>query len=205
MGTEIAGEAAYRGTSHRIKLHLDGKELTLRDGLKLTIPLKEVRSAAASDGELTVAWAKEKIVLKVGDKAARLAEKILHPPSLLDKLGIKSAQVVSIVGLADKSFLRDLKQRSEAVFEDAIEPQSDVIIFRAATKADLRRLKSLQKSLKRDGAIWIIRTKAPKDAKAATEMDVITSARASGLVDVKICAFTDELSAMKVVIPKASR
>ena len=45
MGTEIVGEAAYRGTSHRIKLHLDGKELTLRDGLKLTNPLKDVRNA----------------------------------------------------------------------------------------------------------------------------------------------------------------
>ena len=75
MGTEIIGEAAYRGVSHRIKLHLDGKELTLRDGLKLTIPLKDVRNVAASDGELTVAWAKDKIVLKVGDKAARLADR----------------------------------------------------------------------------------------------------------------------------------
>jgi hypothetical protein len=205
MGTEIVGEATYRGASHRIKLHLDGKELTLRDGLKLTIPLKDVRNVAASDGELTVAWAKEKIVLKVGDKAARLADKILHPPSLFDKLGIKTGHVVSIVGLEDKAFVRDLKQRTESVFEETIKPDSDVIIFRAATKADLRRLKPLQKSLKRDGAIWIIRTKAPTDSKAATEMDVITSVRASGLVDVKICAFSDELSAMKAVIPKASR
>jgi hypothetical protein len=205
MGTEIVGEAAYNGASHRIKLHLDGKELTLRDGLKLTIPLKDVRNVAANDGELTVAWAKEKIVLKVGDKASRLADKILHPPSLLDKLGIKAGHVVSIVCLDDRPFVRDLKQRTEAVFEDAIEANSDVIIFRAVAKADLKRLKSLQKSLKRDGAIWIIRTKAPKDSKAATEMDVITSVRASGLVDVKICAFSDELSAMKAVIPKAMR
>jgi len=205
MGTEIVGEAAYKGASHRIKLHLDGKELTLRDGLKLTIPLKDVRNVAANDGELTVAWAKEKIVLKVGDKASRLADKILHPPSLLDKLGIKAGHVVSIVCLDDRPFVRDLKQRTEAVFEDAIEANSDVIIFRAVAKADLKRLKSLQKSLKRDGAIWIIRTKAPKDSKAATEMDVITSVRASGLVDVKICAFSDELSAMKAVIPKAMR
>jgi Protein of unknown function (DUF3052) len=205
MGTEIVGEAAYRGGSHRIKLHLDGKELTLRDGLKLTIPLKDVRNAVAADGELTVAWAKEKIVLKVGDKAARLADKILRPPSLFDKLGIKAGHVVSIVGLDDKTFLRDLKQRTEAVFEDKIEPNSDVIIFRATTKADLRRLKPLQKSIERDGAIWIIRTKSPKDSKTATERDVITAVRASGLVDVKICAFSDELSAMKAVIPKANR
>ena len=205
MGTEIVGEAAYKGASHRIKLHLDGKELTLRDGLKLTIPLKDVRKAEANDGELTVAWAKEKIVLKVGDKAARLADKILHPPSLLDKLGIKAGHVVSLVGLEDGAFVCELKQRTETVFEDAIEPNSDVILYRAVAKADLKRLKTLQKSLKRDGAIWVIRTKAPKDAKAATEMDVITSIRASGLVDVKICAFSDELTAMKAVIPKTNR
>jgi hypothetical protein len=205
MGTEIVGEAAYRGASHRVKLHLDGKELTLRDGLKLSIPLKEVREAVANDGELTIHWAKDKIVLRVGDQAARLADRILHPPSLLDKLGIKPGHVVSIVGLMDKPFLRELKQRTESVFEDAVQPQSDFILFRPATKTELRRLSTLQKSLKPDGGIWILRTKGTKDPKAAGEMDVITSARASGLVDVKICAFSDELTAMKVVIPKANR
>jgi hypothetical protein len=205
MGTEIVGEAAYRGASHRIKLHLDGKGLTLRDELKLSIPLKEVRDVATKDGQLTIKWADDKIVLRVGDKAAKLADKILHPPSLLDKLGIKPGHVVSIVGFDDQAFLREVKQRTDSVVVGSIKPQSDFIIFRPATKADLKRLKTLQKSLKRDGAIWVLRTKGSKNPADATEMDVIDTARDSGLVDVKISAFSDELTAMKVVIPKARR
>ena len=205
MGTEIVGEAAYRGASHRIKLHLDGKELTLRDELKLSIPLKDVRDVATKDGQLTIKWADDKIVLRVGDKAAKLADKILHPPSLLDKLGIKPGHVVSIIGFDDQAFLRDIRKRTESVVVGSIQPQSDVVIFRPATKADLKRLKTLQKSLKRDGAIWVLRTKGSKNPADATEMDVINTARDSGLVDVKISAFSDELTAMKVVIPKARR
>jgi hypothetical protein len=205
MGTEIVGEAAYRGASHRIKLHLDGKELTLRDELKLSIPLKDVRDVATKDGQLTIKWSDDKIVLRVGDKAAKLADKILHPPSLLDKLGIKLGHVVSIIGFDDQAFLRDIRKRTESVVVGSIQPQSDVVIFRPATKADLKRLKTLQKSLKRDGAIWVLRTKGSKNPADATEMDVINTARDSGLVDVKISAFSDELTAMKVVIPKARR
>src|ERR1700685_3142565 len=190
MGTEIVGEAAYRGASHRIKLHLDGKELTLRDGLKLRIPLDAVRQASAKDGQLTIKWLEDKIVLSVGDKAARLAEKILHPPSLLDKLGIKAGHTVSIVGLEDKGVLREIRERAASVSEDSVEQNSDVILLRATKKADLRRLKPLQKSLKRDGMIWILWTKGLKGPGDVKEMDVMQATKASGLVDVKIASFS---------------
>src|ERR1700722_15671574 len=110
MGTELAVEAKYKSESHQVKLHLDGKMLTLRGDLKLTIPLKEVRQAVAKDGQLTIKWNSETIVLGVGDKAERLVDKILHPPSLLDKLGIKPKSAVSVLGLDDSSFLKELRQ-----------------------------------------------------------------------------------------------
>jgi hypothetical protein len=205
MGTEIVGEATYRGASHRIKLHLDGKVLDLRDELRLSIPLKEVREAVAKDGRLTIKWGDDQIVLRVGEKAPRLADKILHPPSLLDKLGIKPGHTVTTIGVDDKPFLRDLRKRTASVFTESIEAESDAIIFRATTKGDLRRLKTLQKSLKRDGAIWILWRKGLKGVQDLKEMDVISGARASGLVDVKIASFSDELTSMKLVIPKAKR
>jgi hypothetical protein len=205
MGTEIVGEAAYRGASRRIKLHLDGKVLDLRDELRLSIPLKQVSEAVAKDGRLTIKWGDDQIVIRVGDKAARLADKILHPPSLLDKLGIKAGHTVSTIGLDDKPFVRDLRKRTESVFTDSVESDSDVVIFHATSKADLRRLKTLKKSLKRDGAIWMVWRKGLKGPQDLKEMDVISAARTSGLVDVKIASFSDELTSMKLVIPKAKR
>jgi hypothetical protein len=205
MGTEMRVEAKYRRASYRVKLHLDGQKLDLRDELKLSIPLKEVRQAVAKDGQLTITWNDDKIALDVGDKAERLADKILHPPSLLDKLGIKPKSTVSIVGLDDKSFLQDLRGRTNAVTDGSVKPQSDVVIMLATRRTNLDRLKTLRRSLKSDGAIWVLWKKGLKDANAVKEDDVRNTAKTHGLVDVKVASFSDELSALKLVIPRALR
>jgi hypothetical protein len=156
MGTEITGEAKYRRASYRVSLHLDSKTLTLRDELKLSIPLKDIRQAIPKDGQLTVAWNDEKIVLHVGPQSERLAKKILNPPSLLEKLGIKPNSAVSVLGLDDKPFLKDLRQRAGSVTDGKAKPQSDIIIVRVDGRKNLERLKALRGSLKSNGAIWVL-------------------------------------------------
>jgi hypothetical protein len=205
MGTEITGEAKYRRASYRVSLHLDSKTLTLRDELKLSIPLKDIRQAIPKDGQLTVAWNDEKIVLHVGPQSKRLAKKILNPPSLLEKLGIKPNSAVSVLGLDDKPFLKDLRQRAGSVTDGKAKPQSDIIIVRVDGRKNLERLKSLRGSLKSDGAIWVLWKKGLKGANDVKESDVMAAAKTHGLVDVKVASFSDELSALKLVIPVALR
>jgi hypothetical protein len=205
MGTELAVEGKYRRKSHQVKLHLDGKLITLRGELKLAIALKDVRRAIAKDGRLTIKWNDETIVLNVGDKAERLAEKILHPPSLLDKLGIKPKSVVSVLGLEDPSFLKDLRRRTDSVADGSLEPKSDVVIVLAAKQSDLQRLKTLRRSLQSNGAIWVLWKKGLKGPQDVKESAVFAAGKAHGLVDVKVAAFSDELSALKFVIPVAER
>jgi hypothetical protein len=205
MGTEITGEAKYRRASYRVSLHLDSKTLTLRDELKLSIPLKDVRQAVPKDGKLTIAWNDDKIVLHVGPQSERLAKKILNPPGLLEKLGVKPNSAVSVVGLDDKPFLKDLRGRAGSVSEGKVRPQSDVIIVRVDGRANLDRLKVLRPSLKSDGSIWVLWKKGQKGANDVKESDVMAAAKTHGLVDVKVASFSDELSALKLVIPKAMR
>jgi hypothetical protein len=205
MGTEITGEAKYRRASYRVRLHLDSKTLDLRDELKLSIPLKDVRQAAAKDGTLTIKWNDDKVVLDVGAAAERLAKKILKPPSLLEKLGIKPQFTVSVVGLDDPSFLADLRQRAASVADGKVKPQSDVIIVRVDGRTNLDRLKALRRSLKSDGMIWVLWRKGQKGPNDVRESDVMGAAKTHGLVDVKVASFSDELSALKLVIPVALR
>src|SRR5580704_13029689 len=139
MGTEITGEAKYRRGKYRVSLHLDSKTLELRDELKLKIPLKDVRQAVAKDGQLAIAWNDEKIVLEVGAQSERLAKKILNPPSLLDKLGIKPKSTVSVVGLDDPAFLKDLRAHAGSVSEGKAKPQSDILIVRIDARKNLER------------------------------------------------------------------
>jgi hypothetical protein len=205
MGTEITGEAKYRRASYRVSLHLDSKTLTLRDELKLSIPLKDVRQAVPKDGQLTIAWNDDKIVLHVGPQSERLAKKILSPPTLLEKLGIKPNSAVSIVGMDDKPFLEDLRQRAGSVTDGRAKPQSDIIIVRVDGRAGLGRLKTLRRSLKSDGMIWVLWSKGLKGPDDVKESDVMAAAKTHGLVDVKVASFSDELSALKLVIPVALR
>ena len=205
MGTEITGEAKYRRASYRVSLHLDSKTLTLRDELKLSIPLKDIRQAIPKDGQLTVAWNDEKIVLHVGPQSERLAKKILNPPSLLEKLGIKPNSAVSVLGLDDKPFLKDLRQRAGSVTDGKAKPQSDIIIVRVDGRKNLERLKALRGSLKSNGAIWVLWKKGLKGPNDVKESDVMAAAKTHGLVDVKVASFSDELSALKLVIPVALR
>jgi hypothetical protein len=205
MGTEITGAAKYRRASYRVSLHLDSKTLTLRDELKLSIPLKDVRQAVPKDGQLTIAWNDEKIVLHIGAQSERLAKKILNPPSLLEKLGIKPNSAVSVVGLDDEPFLEDLRQRAGSVTDGKAKPQSDVIIVRIDGRKNLERLKTLRRSLESDGAIWVLWKKGLKGPNDVKEADVMARAKAYGLVDVKVASFSDELSALKLVIPVALR
>jgi DUF3052 family protein len=205
MGTEITAEAKYRRSSYRVSLHLDSKTLTLRDELKLSIPLKDVRQAVTKDGQLTIGWNDDKIVLHVGAQSERLAKKILNPPSLLQKLGIKPNSSVSVVGLNDEPFLEDLRQRAGSVSDGKAKPQSDVIIVRVDGRTNLERLKTLRRSLKSDGAIWVLWRKGLKGPSDVKESDVMAAAKTHGLVDVKVASFSDELSALKLVIPRILR
>jgi hypothetical protein len=205
MGTEIVCEAKYKRVSYRVKLHLDRQTLTLRDELKLSIPLKEIQQVAAKDDRLTVKWNNNTLVLHVGNKAERLANSIRNPRSLLDRLGIKPDHAVSIVGLDDPSFVEELRQRTDAVAENSVKAKSDVIFLRARQRANLQRLKTLRRSLKSNGAIWVLWKKGSKDPADVKESEVMAAGKAQGLVDVKIASFSDELSALKFVIPVADR
>ena len=78
----------------------------------------------------------------------------------------------------------------------------DAIFVAANERDDLERLVTVQKFLKRDGAIWVIR---PKGSARITEKDVMSAGKAAGLVDVKVARFSETHTAEKFVIPVARR
>src|ERR687896_336691 len=80
--------------------------------------------------------------------------------------------------------------------------EADIIFYGAESRPALNKLQALQKNLKRDGAIWVIR---PKGVDAITEADVMKAGKAAGLVDVKVVRFSDTHTAEKFVIPVAKR
>jgi hypothetical protein len=122
--------------------------------------------------------------------------------SRLDKLGVKPGMQVSVLGLDDPIFERELLSRTQNVSSQRPGRSTDIILFRVRKKGDLKPLSTLKKSMKRNGAIWILWEKGRLELKAG---DVRESALESGLVDIKVAAFSEQLSGLKLVIPVAQR
>ena len=120
---------------------------------------------------------------------------------LLDKLGLKPGQKVSIIDLDDRSFVQQLRDRSIDVSSRA-RKNSDLIFVYLDNRRDLPRLTGLHTSLKPAGAIWVL---WPKGRREFREDDIRAFGPQAGLVDVKVVAFSATLSALKMVIPVALR
>src|SRR5262249_31786936 len=129
-------------------------------GVKLSIPFKTITRVAARGGTLTVDSKAGGLSLTLGDAAERWAIKIQHPPSRLDKLGVKPGSRVSALGVDDTKFLDELEDVAGRVSIGRAAEASDIIFYSAETETALNRLAALKRALKPAGALWVIRPKA---------------------------------------------
>ena len=202
MGAESKCTLTFGKTRADGKALLETDALIFRGGdVRLSVPYKQMSSVEAKDGALRVKFPDGLAVFAVGDVAPRWAEKIRNPPSRLDKLGVKADQLVIVHGLDDEEFERELKARGVRL-SARLSGEADIIFYGAESRPALNKLQALQKNLKRDGAIWVVR---PKGVEAITETDVMKAGKAAGLVDVKVARFSDTHTAEKFVIPVKDR
>jgi hypothetical protein len=202
MGNEAKGRIVVDGIPADVKMLLETDELIVRGELRMKIPFAELQASDAEGEMLRLRWNDHDLELAVGRDATKWLQKIRHPKSVIDKLGIKAGQRVSIAGaLDDEGFLADLEARSGDVSR-RVRKDSDVLFFSTTAREELARLESLKVSIKPNGAIWIVR---PKGTPAISDTDVIAAGRAAGLVDVKVVRFSATHTAEKLVIPVTKR
>lgn len=121
---------------------------------------------------------------------------------LIDKLGVKPEQRVAVLGVESAEFLKDLADRVPKYSAGRLVEDADLIFFSAEALADLSHLKSLLRSMQRNGAIWVV---YPKGKKHIREINVINAGKAAGLVDNKVCSFSATHTALRFVVPVANR
>ena len=203
MGAEAIVTARFKGMTATGKARLETEVLHFRGGdLKLTIPFKQMSKVAARGGTLSVTCADGTVSFDLGPSAPKWADKILHPPSRLQKIGVKAEWCVSAIGVGDQAFLAELEPVVSALSIGRIVKGSDAIFFGVTSEAELRRLEKLKAALKPNGALWIIR---PKGRPEISERATMAAGKAAGLVDVKVVGFSPTHTAEKFVIPKAAR
>lgn len=203
MGQEARCTVHFGDQIAEGKALLETDNLIFRsEGLRLKITFKEMRSVEARDGELHIEFAGGAATFALGQQAERWAQKILHPKSLLDKLGMKPGMRVSILGVQDPDFLASLRERTDQISFGEPRPGGDAILVAVETPKDIGRLTELKAAIKPNGAIWAVFRKGRKDFN---ENDVLRGGIAAGLVDVKVVRFSDTHTASKFVIRKAER
>lgn len=202
MGQEATCEARFGGKVSNGKALLETDELIFRGDFRLAIPTKSMESVEAAAGILTITYPQGTVAFALGPQAEKWAYKIRNPSTLADKLDVKPGLRVSVCGVADASFREQLLARTADVRDGKPAKDSDLIFLAADTAKDLDRLKPLQASLKRNGAIWVV---YPKGRKEITEVNVLQAGKLAGLADTKVARFSETHTALKFVIPVAKR
>ena len=202
MGDQAQCTARLGRRQSEGKALFETDDVIFRGDFKVKVPLRSITAAEARDGTLRITWPEGTLALDLGARAEKWAERIRSPRSLLDKLGVKAEHNVSVLGVSDEEFLRQLRDRSSAVSEGKLARRSDLVFYRADTKAALGKLEKLSESIAPNGAIWVVR---PKGTKAITDADVIAAGKAAGLVDTKVVKFSETHTAEKLVIPLSKR
>jgi hypothetical protein len=202
MGREIRCRAKSGGKWREGRALLETNELLFRGDQRLKIPIREITSAIARDGQLHLKWPGNSAVFELGSQAEKWAHAILHPKSTADKLGIKPGLTISALHLSGDATMRDASQAAAAFSESTPLPDSDMILLGAGAMSDLNGIRKLMPSLAAAGAIWVV---YPKSRTDITELQVLQAGRAAGLLDVKVVSYSTTHTALKFVRPKDQR
>ena len=156
------------------------------------------RRVFEGDGLACVAADGRDLVLADGSRfilptaAAGWADAIARPKSRLDKLGVKGGQRIDIVNLDDPDFAAELAGR---VALARGEGDLDLLFHGADSAEDLGRIGDLVRRLAPKGAIWVVSLKGP--LLRVKDVEVMAAAKPHGLVDTKVCAFSDIRTALR--------
>jgi hypothetical protein len=211
VGNEVKCTAWSGKQESEGKALLETSEILFRGDFRLKIPFSTIKSAKAVDGELRLQTAEGLAVFHLGASAEKWCDKILHPKSRIERLGVKPGTKVSMLGKFGGDFLREVRGRTNSVVrgETAADSKfisfaadSECIFLAADSKEDFAALPRIAKSMQGAAALWIV---YPKGQKHITENDVLAAGRKTGLKDVKVVGFSATHTALKFVIPLSKR
>lgn len=194
MGNEATVRAKVMGKADEGHALLETSEVVFRGARRCVVKLGDVRAKASVQGS----WLKlgAALELELGpQQAAKWLEKIKHPKTVLQKLGVKPGQRVKLIHLDDAAFAAELEQSGALISER----DPDVIFYAVRNASELKRLPRISGAQ----VLWLLREKG-KNAPVG-ERETLAAGKAAGLVDVKVVGFSTTLSAEKFVVPVAKR
>ena len=174
------------------RLQYEAPKLLFRGRVRRAYDAEALKGVRAEGAELVLADGSR---FTLGEKAAASwADAILNPKRRLDKLGVKAGQRVAVLNLGDAAFKAELSDRISANAEGDV---LDILLYGADSPAELAAIGGLVPRLAERGAIWVVSRKGP--TAGVKDVDVFAAARPLGLVDTKVCSFSETHTALRFV------
>ena len=207
MGNEVKCGVRFGKQESEGKALLETSEIIFRGDFRLQIPFAKIQSAKVVGDDLQVRIAEGEAIFKLGAAtASKWREKILHPKTRIEKLGIKPGTKVSLIGFAnqDEQFEKEIENAKAVVTptDQAPPKDCDFIFLGIDTNKQLTLIAKVARGMFGAVALWIV---YPKGQQHITEGDVLSAGRKAGLTDIKVVGFSTTHTALKFVIPVNKR
>jgi hypothetical protein len=197
MGREA--RVAYRAGRERaeVRAHLDSAALQLGGGKTLNVPFADIRKATVAGGALKIETKTDTFELDLGAKEAALwAKKILNPPTLADKLGLKPDSKVLIAGERIKEIDEAAPYADHGLTLTAAKAKAaNVVILTLAPGTAEKQIAAAAKALPKGVALWFVYTKGTKPNGDG----IIALARKAGLKDTKVARISETHAALRFI------
>lgn len=172
------------------RLQWEAPKLVFRGAVRRVFEGEALKGVRAEAGALVLAGGER---FALGEtQAARWADAIANPPGRLDKLGVKAGMRAAILDLEDPDFAAELALRASVVTDLS---GLDILVYGADSAEALARIGDLVPALADRGALWIVSLKGK--LLKVKDVEVMAAARAAGLVDSKVCSFSDTRTALR--------
>jgi hypothetical protein len=207
MGNEVKCGVRFGKQESEGKALLETSEIIFRGDFRLKIPFAKIQSAKVVGDDLQVRIAEGEAIFKLGAAtASKWREKILHPKTRIEKLGIKPGMKVSLIGFEnqDEQFEKEIESAKAVVTptDQAPPKDCDFIFLRIDTNKQLTLIAKIARGMFGAVGLWIV---YPKGQQHITEGDVLSAGRKAGLTDIKVVGFSPTHTALKFVIPVNKR
>lgn len=197
MGKEADVTAVLADGPDQGRLQYEAPKLIFRGRERRVFEGDALQGVRAEGADLALADGSR---FALGEKQAKSwADAILNPKGRIEKMGVKPGMRAAVIGATDEAFTAEL-EAAGAVPVQALE-DLDLLVFRADSAEELALIEGLVPALGETGALWVVSRKG----KAATvkDTDVMAAVKAHGLVDNKVVAFSDTLTALRFVRRKS--
>jgi hypothetical protein len=193
MGKEAQVQAILPDGPDQGRLQYEPPRLSFRGRVRRVFEGEALAGIRAEADDLVLADGTRFVL---GERAASSwVEAILNPKGRLDKLGVKPGLKIAVLDLDDPEFRAELEAAAGPPVAEL--GGLDLLFYGADSAAELARIGELVPALADRGAFWVVSLKG-KQARIK-DLDVFAAARACGLVDTKVCAFSDTRTALRFV------